>query len=70
MEAEELFLMFIPTSERLKMREIWYKGYLTELKMKYVFPLKNHSNETGMTYDYPKNAKEEFLHKFLFTYLK
>jgi hypothetical protein len=39
MEAEEIFLDFLPPPQRLVLRNSWYQGPFTELKMRFVFPL-------------------------------
>ena len=40
MEAEELFLSFLPPSQRQRLRRDWYQGsLLTDVKLNYVFPL-------------------------------
>jgi hypothetical protein len=33
MDAEDNFLQFLPSAERLKLKESWYKGWLTEWKL-------------------------------------
>ena len=51
MEAEELFLDFLPPSQRVGLRNSWYSGGpLTDLKLRYVFPLVNRSAPTGVNY--------------------
>ncbi|MBS1968780.1 MAG: fatty acid cis/trans isomerase [Bdellovibrionales bacterium] len=67
MEAEEIYLSFIPPSERIPVRKAWYQGLATELKMKYFFPVTNLELPTGISYENPKHAKKEFIEKVLFT---
>lgn len=69
MEAEEIFLSFLPPSERISMRKDWYQGFATELKMKYVFPITNQDLPTGIVYKNPKQTKKEFVEKTLFTHM-
>lgn len=61
MEAEENFLLFMPPEIRKPMRDSWYKGALTELKMKYVFPNILNDMPVDITYKDPQKAKIEFL---------
>jgi hypothetical protein len=67
MEAEEIFLSFLPPSEREPMRDSWYQGFAAELKMKYKYPVLNKDLPTSVTYSSPKNSKKEFVEKVLFT---
>lgn len=67
MEAEEIYLSFIPPSERIPTRKAWYKGFATEIKMKYIFPVMNLELPTGINYTHPNQAKKEFVEKVLFT---
>jgi hypothetical protein len=54
MEAEELFLSFLPPSQRMGLRQSWYRGGpLTDLKLRYVFPLVNDTAPTGIVYRNP-----------------
>ncbi|MGZ3806075.1 MAG: fatty acid cis/trans isomerase [Pseudobdellovibrionaceae bacterium] len=66
MEAEEIFLSFLPPDERLPMRDSWYQGFAAELKMKYLYPVLNKDLPTSITYT-SKNIKKEFIEKVLFT---
>jgi hypothetical protein len=68
MEAEEIFLDFLPPSQRTAMRKSWYKGLFTELKMRFVFPLVDRSAPTGIVYRNEANAKEEFVERVLNNY--
>lgn len=70
MEAEEMFLSFLPKESRLALRKEWYKGLLTEAKMKYVFPLLDITSPTAISYKNPKHAKEEFTDQVLYSYMK
>jgi hypothetical protein len=66
MEAEELFLSFLPPSQRANLRNSWYRGGpLTEVKIHYVFPLIDSSAPTGVVYRNPANAKAEFVEQVL-----
>jgi hypothetical protein len=66
MEAEELFLSFLPPSQRVNLRNSWYHGGpLTEVKIRYVFPLIDSSAPTGVVYRNPANAKAEFVEQVL-----
>jgi hypothetical protein len=66
MEAEELFLSFLPPSQRVNLRNSWYRGGpLTEVKIHYVFPLIDSSAPTGVVYRNPANAKAEFVEQVL-----
>ena len=61
MEAEELFLDFLPPSQRAGLRKSWYGGLLTDLKLRFVFPLVDRSAPTGVRYRNEANAKAEFV---------
>ena len=66
MEAEELFLDFLPPSQRAGLRNSWYRGGpLTDLKLRYVFPLVNRSAPTGVSYRNPARAKAEFVERVI-----
>jgi hypothetical protein len=66
MEAEELFLSFLPPSQRASLRNSWYQGGpFTEVKIHYVFPLIDSSAPTGVVYRNPANAKAEFVEQVL-----
>ena len=66
MEAEELFLAFMPPSQRAKLRNAWYRGGpFTDIKLRYVFPLVNTSVPTGVVYRNEANAKGEFVERLL-----
>jgi hypothetical protein len=66
MEAEELFLSFLPPSQRVNLRNSWYQGGpFTEVKIRYVFPLIDSSAPTGVVYRNPANAKAEFVEQVL-----
>jgi hypothetical protein len=60
MEAEEMFLDFLPPSQRAGLRKSWYGGLLTDLKLRFVFPLVDRSAPTGVRYRNDANAKAEF----------
>lgn len=61
MEAEENFLLFLPQEQRASLRQAWYKGLITEAKMKYIFPLLIQDLPTQITYKNPANAPAEFI---------
>ena len=64
MEAEELFLDFLPPSQRAGLRNSWYRGGpLTDLKLRYVFPLVNRSAPTGVIYRNEAKAKAELVER-------
>jgi hypothetical protein len=69
MEAEEMFLDFLPPSQRAPLRKSWYEGLLTDLKLRFVFPLVDRSAPTGIVYRNEANAKEEFVEQVLNAYL-
>jgi hypothetical protein len=69
MEAEEIFLDFLPPSQRMPLRKSWYQGFFTDLKMRFVFPLVDRSAPTGIIYRNEANAKEEFVARVLNNYL-
>ena len=64
MEAEELFLAFLPPSQRAGLRKSWYRGGpLTDLKLRYVFPLVDSMAPTGVVYRNVANAKAELVER-------
>ncbi len=66
MEAEELFLAFLPPSQRTGLRKSWYRGgLLTNLKLGYVFPLVDSSAPTGVIYRNEANAKAELVERVI-----
>jgi hypothetical protein len=65
MEAEEMFLDFLPPSQREPLRKSWYRGPLTDLKLRFVFPLVDRNAPTGIVYRNEANAKEEFVERVL-----
>jgi Fatty acid cis/trans isomerase (CTI) len=70
MEAEELFLDFLPPSQRASLRTSWYRGgLLTDLKLRYVFPLVNSSAPTGVIYRNEAEAKTELIERVINEYL-
>ena len=70
MEAEELFLAFLPPSQRDELRKSWYRdGLLTDLKLRYVFPLVDSSAPTGVIYRNEAEAKAELIEQVLNEYL-
>ena len=70
MEAEELFLDFLPPSQRAGLRNSWYRGGpLTDLKLRYMFPLVNRSAPTGVSYRNVARAKAEFVERVITEHL-
>jgi hypothetical protein len=70
MEAEELFLAFLPPSQRSRLRKSWYRGGpLTDIKVRYVFPLITSSAPTGVIYRNEANAKAELVGRVVNEYL-
>jgi Fatty acid cis/trans isomerase (CTI) len=66
MEAEELFLDFLPPSQRADLRNSWYRGGpLTDLKLRYLFPLVDRSAPTGVIYRNQARAKAEFVERVI-----
>ncbi|WP_374028249.1 fatty acid cis/trans isomerase [Bdellovibrio bacteriovorus] len=66
MEAEELFLTFLPSEERLSYRRSWYRGLLTQAKMSYVYPTVGSAVPTGIKFNEDNNTKKQFVQKVLF----
>lgn len=69
MEAEELFLMFLPPNERLALRREWYRGFLTEAKMTYLFPTLGPAEPTSVPFKFAKATKKQMIEKILFNRL-
>lgn len=69
MEAEEMFLSFLPPVVRVPLRKSWYKGLLAEAKMKYIFPYVDGNRPTQMKFHSLHNAKKEFVEQLLFSYV-
>lgn len=66
MEAEELFLSFLPPPDRVKLRKAWYRGdLLTDIKLNIIFPLTNQDLPTAIAY-HGNNHKLEFVQRALF----
>ena len=66
MEAEELFLDFLPPSQRLGLRMSWYRGgFLTDLKLRYLFPLVDSSAPTGVIYRNEARAQAELVERVM-----
>ncbi len=68
MEAEELFLQFLPPNARDTLRSSWYQGPITRLKMMTIYPEISQGFETQISYvskDAESN-KKEFVEKILF----
>ena len=70
MEAEELFLAFLPPSQRAGLRKSWYRGGpLTDIKLRYMFPLVDDSAPTAIFYRNEANAKAELVERVMNEYL-
>lgn len=66
MEAEELFLMFLPPEQRFGYRRNWYQGLLTQAKMTYVFPTVGVAEPTGVRFTEENHTKKQMIEKILF----
>lgn len=66
MEAEELFLRFLPPEERLQYRRTWYQGILTSAKMEYIFPPVGAGEPTGVRFTKGTQTKRQMVEKILF----
>ncbi|MNL12708.1 Fatty acid cis/trans isomerase (CTI) [compost metagenome] len=66
MEAEELFLAFLPPEQRLDYRRDWYKGFLTRAKIEYVFPPVGVAAPTGIRFNSETKTKSQLVTKILF----
>ncbi len=69
MEAEEIFLSFLPPETRVPIRDSWYKGFFTEAKMKHLFPYEDGVRPTQMKFKSNQYAKKEFVEQVLFSYM-
>lgn len=66
MEAEELFLSFLPPPDRVRLRSEWYEGgFLTDIKLNIIFPLTDLSLPTAIKFS-SKNHKLEFVQRAMF----
>lgn len=66
MEAEELFLTFLPPEARLAYRRSWYDGILASAKMNYIFPTVGSKEPTGIRYTESQKTKKQLVEKILF----
>lgn len=66
MDWEELFLQFLPSSERSRIRSEWYQGPLTTLKIATFYPQVGLDHQTGVSFRAPAQAKAELVGKILF----
>lgn len=66
MEAEELFLSFLPPEQRLKNRQQWYRGFLTQAMLTYVFPTIGVAEPTGVRFRDDVSTKKQMVEKILF----
>lgn len=69
MEAEELFLSFLPSSSRKSLRDSWYRGAFTKAKMWTLYPLLGLERPTQVRFSNPGEAKYEFLDQVFSTRL-
>lgn len=69
MEAEELFLAFLPAEERLSYRRAWYRGLLAQVKMSYIFPTVGSAEPTGVKFNEDNHTKKQFVQKILFFHM-
>lgn len=65
MEAEEIFLSFLPPESRTTLRQDWYRGFLSQAMIDYIYPLAAKDHPTKIKYQNPKHAKLEFVKKVL-----
>ena len=70
MEAEELFLQFLPRNERKRVRAEWYQGPFTTLEMSFRYPMIGLDHESAIQFKDPHNAKLEFVNRVLFEHLR
>ena len=67
MEGEELFLSFLPPSERREIRKNWYQGeWITTLKMEWILSLRDLDRGTQIQFKSPNRTKVEFMNKVIF----
>lgn len=67
MEAEELFLNFLPPADRRTLRKSWYKGaLLTDIKLNIIFPLTNLDLPTAIKFHDRTHRKQEFVQRAMF----
>ncbi|WP_246845916.1 fatty acid cis/trans isomerase [Bdellovibrio sp. ZAP7] len=66
MEAEELFLRFLPPEERLQYRRTWYQGILASAKMEYIYPPVGAGEPTGVRFTKGTQTKRQMVEKILF----
>lgn len=71
MEAEELFLQFLPQTTRDSLRSSWYQGPITRLKMMTIYPeiSQNFENQISFLSKDPEINKKELIEKILFSHL-
>lgn len=69
MEAEELFLMFLPAEDRLGYRRDWYRGFLAQAKMSYVFPTVGSGEPTSVRFNTDDHTKKQLVEKILFFHM-
>lgn len=69
MEAEELFLSFLPPEQRLQYRHEWYRGLLSQALLTYIFPTVGSAEPTGVRFNSEVNTKKQMVEKILFYHL-
>ncbi|MEN0059624.1 MAG: fatty acid cis/trans isomerase, partial [Bdellovibrio sp.] len=69
MEAEELFLRFLPPEQRLTYRRDWYKGLFAQAKMTYLFPTVGSAEPTAVRFTEEKQTKRQMIEKILFFHM-
>lgn len=65
MEAEENFLLLLPPQKRQSYREDWYRGALTQAKMKHIYPDITSGEPTAMVFKQPYSEKREALEQLI-----
>lgn len=66
MEAEEMFLRFLPPEQRLSYRREWYQGLLASAKMAYLFPTVGVGEPTAVRYAGKTRTKKQLVQKILY----
>lgn len=69
MEAEELFLAFLPPEDRLIYRREWYRGIFAQAKMSYMYPTMGSTEPTGIKFVEDVDTKKQLVQKILFFHL-
>ena len=66
MDAEDMFLQFLPPGERLAVKNSWYRGLATALKLKVLEEKKFADIPNAITVANPDDAKGDIVRAFLF----